>query len=438
VWPGEDEYLRRKHAEHRTLDYLKLKNPLPEFDGRVYQEPTEHVYFVIDDLASQDEGRTVYRPFPGSCTGAIHEHEPEFDREAVWEKMRAKGRFDDPNDIYYQMEKGAVFVLWEETRDQASDYGSEMHAAIELHANGAADPNDPIWSSEENKPSLDRYLAFYVDYIINEECGEVFGEARTPEYVVHATTGVRQYELKARYFRTEVALFSDGVFAGMFDVLLQKPNGMFTLGDWKRSKKQFVNPPHFNRYFKRFLSHLPYTQLNVYRLQLSLYALCIMRFCPYIRIDELRLGVFHPINPTYLWLRLAPLYAEAIEIVRWRYMNFLDLYSSKLTDGWIFLSRILYILAAIWSPFKECKDALPDYDSEMPMQQCARTMFPIVKNVLRLLRHIEGDERMLGAVSDIRETLLDVNRLLTQGQSGGLDKLTVDTISFTPPSSRSL
>lgn len=291
---------RDERDDEAARERLRHAHPLPAFDDLVYMDVPTHTYYVLD------YNTDTYRRFKGSCTGLIAEHEPQFNRELVYEQMRVKGRFDDPKDRYYGMTRDQVFAAWEGTSDDASEFGSEMHAAIELDLNGGGDrEHDEVWQSVENGPSLKRYAAFHRDYILQP--GEQFGVAAN-----------REGGPKARAWRTELTMFdADYEFAGQADVLLELPDGTFVLGDWKRTKKD-LNENRFKKYFMRFLSHLEHTKLNVYRLQMSLYALCVQKFAPHIRIVELRLGVFHYNNPSYLWLRVEPLFAEARALLEWR------------------------------------------------------------------------------------------------------------------------
>ena len=360
----------------RAKDYLRMRHPLPVFDDDyIYQEPKEHVYYVRDHVTNK------YRRFKGSCTGAIDEHCPKFDREAGYEMM--KWRTLDPRQHYYQMTKEQIFAEWEETRDEAGEFGTAMHAAIEEHANGVADVvNDPVWSSAENKPSLDRYLAWHRDYIVQP--GEVFGVARNPEGVAALAQGDMAAAdaptaFKGRFYRTELTMFdADYEFAGQSDVLIELPSngasgGVFVLGDWKRTKKILGKEKIYSNCL-RMLAHLPCCSLTKYTVQASLYSLCIRKFCPSIKIIELRLGVFHPNNASYVWKRVEPLYTEAQAILDWRRERFLRRFADDLLDALPRLDSVCAELARV----------LPQY---APVAAAASKAHDAALNLNRLLHY---------------------------------------------------
>jgi hypothetical protein len=310
-----------------TIDVLRERHPLPAFDDDcIYQEPVEHVYYVRDLVTNK------YRRFEGSCTGAIEEHCPKFDRDAGFAAMEWRTR--DPKSHYYKMTRQQVFDSWDDGREEAAEFGTDMHAAIEAHANGVANvAEDAVWSSVENKPSLDRYLAWHRDFIVQP--GDVFGEARNVEGVAALARGDRlaadaPTAFKGRFYRTELTMFdADYEFAGQSDALIELPGKVFVLGDWKRTKKTLGEEKVY-RNCLRMLAHLPCTSLTKYTLQASLYTLCIRKFCPSIKIVELRLGVFHANNASYVWMRVEPLYAEAQAILDWRREKFTRRYVAKL------------------------------------------------------------------------------------------------------------
>lgn len=356
----------------RAKDYLRRLHPLPVFDDDyIYQEPKEHVYYVRDHVTGK------YRRFEGSCTGAIEENCPKFDREAAFEVM--KWRTLKPGQHYYGMTKEQVFAEWEQNRDDAGEFGTDMHAAIEEHANGVADVvNDRVWSSPENKPSLDRYLVWHRDYIVQPN--EVFGEARNPEGLDALARGDQTaanepMAFKGRFYRTELTMFdADYEFAGQSDALIElPPGGVFVLGDWKRTKKLLGQEKVYSNCL-RMLAHLPCTSLTKYTVQASLYALCIQKFCPSIKIVELRLGVFHPNNPSYVWLRVAPLYAEAKALLEWRRERYLRRFADELLEA---LPRLDSVCA-------ELARMLPQYE---PVAVVAGKARDAALNLNRLLHY---------------------------------------------------
>jgi len=365
----------------KSADALKLRNPLPVFDDNVFQEKEAHLYFVRDITTN------TFRPFNGSCTGAIAEHLPKFDRNAAYEVMVRSGSLHKKAH-YRGKTREQIFEMWSEGGEEASDFGTEMHAAIEDYANGVADlEHDAVWSSVENKPSLDRFLDWQRDYIVQP--GEEFGVARDP-----------RGDFKGQYFRTELSMFdADYEFAGQADVLIEMPDGSFVLGDWKRTKENLGNLvrrdngyydavpselfaghalPHQqafnnNRGF-RMLSRLPAVKVTKFIVQASLYALCIMKFNPHIRITRFRLGIFHPNNASYVWLPIEPLFDEARAMLEWRRQQRLRLYTQTLLTTLPPLSALLSEVAL----------AVPEYEENGTR---ARQSYEAALNLARILFH---------------------------------------------------
>lgn len=324
-------------SSKRTKDYLKQLHPLPVFDDNVYQEPKEHVYFVRDPTTDE------FRRFKGSCTGALGEHFPKFDREKAYAAMVRKGVKTGPGGPYHGLTKQEIFDNWADAGDEGAEFGSAMHAAIELACNGATDFTEPIWQSPENSPSLYRYMQWDEDYILQP--GEVFGQALDPEK-----------KPKGRYYRTELTMFdADFEFAGQADVLIERPGGVFTLGDWKRTKKDLLKEDIFDHGLRMFAG-LPNTARVKYSIQAWLYALCIMKFCPSIRIDDLRIGVFHPNNPTYVWIPALDYREEAQAMLNWRRAYYGRLNTSRLLATLPRLSTLLINLAEIMPEYAVVSD----------------------------------------------------------------------------------
>jgi hypothetical protein len=298
---------------HRDRGVLRRLHPLPVFDDNVYQEPLEHVYFVYDKPTG------TYRRFKGSCTGIIAAWFPQFDREKAYMGMLIKGRMKDPHDQYYNMTKEQIFAQWKTIGDEASCDGRDMHDAIELDCNGQADrENDAVWSSSANKESLERYMAFKQDWILGPDETHESGASRlAPDG--QQPDGTPIYARRLKLFRTEVALFDwHYMFAGMFDILFEKADGTYCLGDWKRSKHDLLYEVAYkNEIGWGPCANLPNVSRMRFTIQLTLYALCVMKFTG-LKITELRLGGFHAVNKKYVWLKVEPVWETAREMLEHR------------------------------------------------------------------------------------------------------------------------
>jgi len=268
------------------LGRLKEKFPIAKFDGHVrfddsLDEATgeeKHDYYVVE--------RYGERLFHGSCTGLIEKYFPKFDAEGAYNGMKKRGRIDDPNDEYYQMSKEDVLKQWSETGRDARNHGKEMHKTIEAFLNCVVDIAAPVWESVHNKPALDRFLCMWRTEIVG----------------------------KIIPLRTELIMFDRRYeFSGQADLIYTRPEWLadphkckwIGVGDWKRSKKTFDEKAYGTGFGP--CASLPNDSLSKYRLQMSLYASCLMRQTDY-EVVELCLGIFHEKHPTYRWIVAEPLY----------------------------------------------------------------------------------------------------------------------------------
>ena len=278
-----------------SLDRLKRANPVPKFDGAVRFDDSinvatgeeHHDYYVMESYGE--------RHFHGSCTGMIGKCFMEFDGKKVYAAMVKKGRIDDPTDVYYQMSEEVVLAQWAKTGLDARTAGKAMHKAIEQFLNNAYDPDDPIWESEENRVPLNQFLRFWVNDIVGKLVPvrtELIMFSRFCEFAGQADFAYRRVEWLADYAKRH----------------------WIGVGDWKRSKEDFdqqineeekkAREQKRGRWKKEMgigpCVSLENTALNHYRLQMSLYATCLMRETDF-EVRELHLGIFHPTHIEYLW-----------------------------------------------------------------------------------------------------------------------------------------
>jgi hypothetical protein len=273
----------------RKTGLLCASNPLP-FDSDVsFDEPT-HTYTL--------RGRKV----PLSVTGLLKRAFGEFDSRETALSCLPKWRGDKfcrYNALvrYLQLVENqddagvadAVAALWATEGRAAAAAGTAVHAAIQAHLEG--------WPVSPS-PELGQFEGWLEEF--------------------SARTGMRP-------FRSELSVVfeANGVplLAGQIDLVLRDDQGRFAAVDFKTTNpapKRQRGPqhliakdlPHFGRFGKGRVSHLPENDFYKYSLQVSLYAAMAKRLgidftnrCYALQIHA-DLGSGH-------FVKLAPLQAEA-------------------------------------------------------------------------------------------------------------------------------
>lgn len=158
-----------------------------------------------------------------------------------------------------------VIEMWERKGKESRDLGTAMHKKIENYYQGIDSANDDAFN-------LFRIFA---------------------------------NNIKLVPYRTEWAVYDwEYKLAGTID-FVDYQNGEYTVYDWKRSDKIIANgmPIKTNKYGEKGnypLEHIDNSPYYHYALQLSLYKFILERNYG-IKIDKLRLGIFHPTyNKPYL------------------------------------------------------------------------------------------------------------------------------------------
>lgn len=292
-----------------NLGLLKQRTPVPQFDGRVRFDDSfdpvtndeRHDYYVVEEYGE--------RKFNGSCTGVIEACFPQFDGSAAYDGMLRKGRISDPNDKYYNKTKQEVLDEWNGTGLAARTHGKNMHKQIECFFNNCVDPTNVEWESADNKPALDRFLRCWRQEFVG----------------------------KLVPVRTEMIMFDKRFeFAGQADIVYRRVEWLddpekcnwIGVGDWKRSKKNFANEVAYEKGLGP-CAELDNTSLSKYRLQMSMYASCLMRQTNYV-VKEMHLGIFHAAHPDYCWIRVEPLYEIADRMLLERRQKSIQKYMSNL------------------------------------------------------------------------------------------------------------
>jgi len=151
-----------------------------------------------------------------------------------------------------------IIAMWERKGQESRERGTEMHNKIEKYYQGISSPEDETF----------RLFKMFASKVI------------------------------LKPYRTEWAVFDEEFkIAGTID-FVDYQNGKYTIFDWKRSDKLVANemPIKASIYKSKGLyplEHLEDCPYYHYALQLSLYKFILEKNYN-IRVEDLRLGVFHP------------------------------------------------------------------------------------------------------------------------------------------------
>ncbi len=228
-------------------------------DRHLKFEPRTHTYTLGDRVLT-------------SVTTLVESCFPKFDAD-YWAERKAPSMGLTPEELK---------AKWEAEGEKARRLGTTMH---------------------------DRIEHFYLGEDYGDD-GEAFGMFRrwAQEVTLHP-------------FRTEWRIYhEDFGVAGTLDFLERTPDGTFNIYDWKRSRKLIDSsgrPVTVNSYGKcgfgpaATLHDIPYCH---YALQVSIYRI-ILEMCYDIKVSGMKLGVFHPANPSYYTITLPYLHDEALAIL---------------------------------------------------------------------------------------------------------------------------
>jgi hypothetical protein len=230
---------------------LAIKNRNPR-DLRIeFDEPT-HRYTIDGEYKSWI-----------SCTGFLHMFFPHFDPDSTITKMMKSPKW--PSSPYYGMSAKEIKDKWFNSGKEASEAGTSMHLAIEMHHNGAEHLVD---DSIKQTPEWKYFMNYWKD----------FGNELTP-------------------YRTEWEVFSEEhKLAGSIDMIYKKKDGTFAVYDWKRSKEIKTSNTFENGYAP--VDHLPNCNYWHYTLQLNVYKWFLETYYD-LKISELCILIFHPDNNNY-------------------------------------------------------------------------------------------------------------------------------------------
>jgi len=196
---------------HSMVKHLRSVNPFPLFDAVLRFVDHTHTYYYKKVAPYFEQERKIN----SSTTAVISQYFEKFDVDATLQRMRKKGRMDDPKDEYYQMSDDDIRRYWTKNGENASGAGTDMHECIERFLNNARRPGDP----EEDTNQFELFQIWHIDNML-------------------ATR-----ELP---FRTELCMFDEEhEMAGMCDLVSQpeewakdpERRHWINLKDWKHTQK---------------------------------------------------------------------------------------------------------------------------------------------------------------------------------------------------------
>lgn len=169
----------------------------------------------------------------------------------------------------------------------ATQVGTFLHKQIEDYLNGKQEIEmlcNTYYQSKymlRNEPiDISREWSYFLDFHNNYFTPTHIQEHDTP-------------------FRTEWRVFdTDAHMAGTIDLVCARPDGTYSIYDWKRSNK--IDPNEYNRFASGIngLEHLTDTAYSHYCLQQNLYRYMLERNYG-ISISSMNLVVLHPTLSTY-------------------------------------------------------------------------------------------------------------------------------------------
>ena len=254
--------------ENNNLDYLSSINS-----------------HIRDELITFDEGPHIYtiKDDPSQYTSVTtwnHSHFDHFDANKIIDTMMRSKNWK--TNKYYGMTKEEIITQWDDSRDEASSAGTNLHYDIECYYNNCPNDNDSLEYSY--------FLKFAEDF------------------------------KNLKPYRTEWMIWHEDIkIAGSVDMIFEQEDGTLLIYDWKRSK-EITKTTGFNKYATtECISHLPDTNYWHYCLQLNVYKR-ILEEKYGKRVEGLFLVCLHPNNKNQSYLRIpcADLQSEVGELFEMR------------------------------------------------------------------------------------------------------------------------
>lgn len=259
-----------------NIDYLKNLNSHQRDSNIVFYEPT-HKYTVLNDKESKYTSVTTWN----------HSHFEAFNADKIINKMMSSNNWQIGHK-YYGKTPDEIKRIWDDNRDSAAKYGTQMHYLIECFMNLGQfmDPCDSI-----------RLLDLFCFYMENTNIMDVCHDSNYPIDIEfkYFLNFVQAYP-DLIPFRTEWVIYDEELkLSGSIDMLFTDKNGKYHIYDWKRSKDIVKSNSWFKFSHVDDLSHIPDTNYWHYCLQLNTYKAILQRKYN-ITIDSMFLVCLHPDN----------------------------------------------------------------------------------------------------------------------------------------------
>jgi hypothetical protein len=250
---------------------LWLKNAHPRDKDIVFDEPT-HIYTI----KGSSKGYI-------SCTGFLHAFFGHFDPDAIIKKMMSSPKW--PSSKYYGQTAAEIKAGWAKNGEEASGAGTEMHLAIEMFLNDAA---ELIPTHVRATREWSYFMDFWRDHGADLE----------------------PYRMEWEVWVEEIKLAGsiDGIFR-------RRSDGRFLIYDWKRSKKITTD----NKFQSGLgpMAHLPDCNYWHYSLQLNVYRWILETYYG-LDVADMYLVIMHPDAKGYKRMRLNRMDDEVAAMVECR------------------------------------------------------------------------------------------------------------------------
>lgn len=228
-------------------------------DERIYFDEEPHIYYIDGNA------------YDLSVTSFIHQFFEEFNADKIIAKFYDIWQ-TNPNSPYYGLQPEEIKEAWHLNGQQASQLGTQLHKDIERYYRGEEVNNET--------KEFNHFLEFHADH----------------DHLIP--------------LRQEWMVFCDELeLAGSIDALF-KDGDELVIVDWKRSKAIKEQAPDCGLYP---LTHLPNANFWHYSLQLNIYKAILEKHYG-VKVDSLRLAIFHPNQDTYQLIKVPNLQDEVEQL----------------------------------------------------------------------------------------------------------------------------